>query len=83
MKKLAYTLILISVIALSSCRSNNYSAITRGIKTLSKCCTALSVTPSQSMETLLEENEDLNDKTKINTVSYLPVDSWDSKMMFW
>jgi hypothetical protein len=83
MKKLAYTLILIFVVALSSCKSHNLSVFTKGVKTLSRCCSTVSSAPTQTVQTFYEEDETITDKAKTNNVSYLPVYTWDTKMMFW
>jgi hypothetical protein len=79
MKKLLNIMLAICLLSTSSCRSDNFSAISRGVNTISTCLTSLSSARIKIQEKLPLETAKSSEKT--NFSSYLPHYSWDSKMM--
>ena len=71
MKKLTYTIFLGLFLITTACHSIN-----NGVKVVSKCCKAISVANSEKME----EDKD-KEPENLQGYTFLPINSWDGKMM--
>ena len=79
MKKLAYILLSVCLLSLTSCRLDSFSVISRGINTVSHCLGGLSLAKTKSQTSLTTDSVKRPDRKSLP--SYLPRYSWDSKML--